>query len=346
MTQIWSGAAYFKLSMPKVSVIIPCYNEESTIQLLLDALYCQTFPCHQMEVIIADGISTDRTREEISEFKRENPDLAIRVIDNHKSTIPAGLNRAIEAAQGEIFVRIDAHSVPQPDYIERCVNALDAGLGDNVGGVWNIRPGRGGRIAQAIAIAAAHPLGVGDARYRVGGQAQAVDTVPFGAFSRGLIERIGMFDETLLANEDYEFNVRARKAGATIWMDPAIQITYFARASLGALARQYWRYGYWKLRMLLRYPETFRWRQLSGAFVLTWVVLGLLSIAFSWARWLLALETLFYGGMLLLFAGLQSARKHQDIALIFTVPAAIAVMHFAWGTAFIYSLIKYVVLRK
>jgi len=332
--------------MPKVSVIIPCYNEETTIQLLLGALYSQTFSRHQMEVIVSDGISTDRTRVKIAAFKRENPELAVRVIDNHKGTIPAALNRAIEAAGGEIFVRIDAHSVPQPDYVERCVAALDAGLGDNVGGVWQIRPGRSGRIAQAIAIAAGHPLGVGDARYRVGGQAQAVDTVPFGAFSRGLIERIGMFDETLLANEDYEFNVRARKAGAVIWMDPAIQITYFARVSLSSLARQYWRYGYWKLRMLLRYPETFRWRQLSGAFVLTWAVLGLLSIPYHWARWMLALEALIYGGVLLLLAGLQSARKHQDMTFFFTVPAAIAVMHFAWGTAFIFSLVKYIVLRK
>ncbi|MEN8172392.1 MAG: glycosyltransferase family 2 protein [Chloroflexota bacterium] len=332
--------------MPKVSVIIPCYNEESTIQFLLDALYSQTFPRHEMEVIIADGISTDRTREVIAGFVHQNPDFVVRVIDNPKGTIPAALNYAIKAATGEFYVRMDAHSVPQPDYIERSVNALDAGLGDNVGGVWKIRPGSGGSMAKAIAIAAAHPLGVGDARYRVGGQAQVVDTVPFGAFSRDLIERIGMFDETLLSNEDYEFNVRVRKAGGTIWMDPAIQIAYFARSNLRALAHQYWRYGYWKLRMLLRYPDSFRWRQLSGAFVLGWVVLGSLSIWFSWARWLLALAALLYSGILIVFAGINAAREHQDSALILTVPAAIAVMHFSWGTAFIYSLLKYVLSRK
>jgi len=332
--------------MPNISVIIPCYNEETTILLLLDALYTQTFLRDKMEVLIADGMSTDGTREVITKFQSEHPDLTVRVIDNHCGTIPVALNRAIEAAQGDIFVRFDAHSVPQSDYIERCVDALEAGLGDNVGGIWNIFPGADGRIAQAIAAAVAHPLGVGDARYRIGGHAQIVDTVPFGAFSRDLIERIGAYDETLLANEDYEFNVRVRKAGATVWMDPAIQTKYFARVSLKELACQYWRYGYWKLRMLLRYPETFRWRQLSGVFVLNWVILGLLSILWTWARWLLALEVVVYGGALLLLAGLQTARKQRDITMLFFVPAAIAVMHFAWGTAFIWSLFKYFVLRK
>ncbi|MBE9523643.1 MAG: glycosyltransferase family 2 protein [Chloroflexi bacterium] len=332
--------------MPKISVIIPCYNEEPTIRLLLDALYTQTFLRDEMEVLIVDGMSTDRTREIIAKFQDEHPELAVRVIDNHSRTIPAALNRAIEAAQGDIFVRLDAHSVPLPDYIERSVVALEAGLGDNVGGIWQIRPGAEGRIAQGIAAAVAHPLGVGDARYRIGGQAQAVDTVPFGTFSRDLIERVGAFDETLLANEDYEFNVRVRKAGATVWMDPAIQTTYYARRSLKELGRQYWRYGYWKLRMLLRYPDTFRWRQLSGVFVLSWVVLGILSISWNWARWLLALETLIYGSALLVLAGLQSARKYQNYSMLVTVPAAVAVMHFSWGTAFLWSLIKYIVFHK
>jgi glycosyltransferase involved in cell wall biosynthesis len=332
--------------MPNISVIIPCYNEQTTIQLLLDALYAQTFLRDKMEVLIADGMSTDGTREVITEFQSDHPDLTVRVIDNLSGTIPAALNRAIEAAHGDIIVRLDAHSVPQSDYIERCVDALEAGLGDNVGGIWKIFPGAEGRMAQAIAAAVSHPLGVGDARYRIGGQAQSVDTVPFGAFSRDLIERIGAYDETLLANEDYEFNVRVRKAGATVWMDPAIQTIYFARVSLKELARQYWRYGYWKLRMLLRYPETFRWRQLSGVFVLNWVILGLLSIIWMWARWLLALEVVIYGGALLLLAGVQTARKQRDITMLFIVPAAIAVMHFAWGTAFIWSLIKYIVLGK
>ncbi len=326
--------------MPTVSIIVPCYNEQATITLLLDAIRAQTYPLAEMEVVVADGMSTDATRDKIAAFQQAHPDLVIRLVDNHQRVIPAALNRAMEAAQGEIFVRLDAHSVPRPNYIETCVSTLESGLGDNVGGVWIIRPGGPGAIAAGIAAAAAHPLGVGDAHYRVGAQGREADTVPFGAFRRYLVETIGPFDETLLSNEDYEFNVRVRKAGFTVWLNPDIETVYFARPTLGALARQYWRYGYWKLRMLLRYPETFRWRQLSGAFVLTWLFLGTLSIWFRLARWALLAEAVIYLSALLI-AGIQSARKHNRAALLVTVPLAIATMHFSWGTAFLWSLIKY-----
>ncbi|MBL7163575.1 MAG: glycosyltransferase family 2 protein [Anaerolineales bacterium] len=333
------------MSIPKISIIVPCYNEQDTIYLLLESLLEQTYPQQEMEVVIVDGMSTDRTREQIAAFQGAHPQLNIQIVDNPKRTIPAALNRAIEAAQGEMIVRLDAHSMPRPDYVARSVEALEAGLGENVGGVWEIRPGGQGRLARAIAVAAAHPLGAGDARYRVGGQASAVDTVPFGAFRRELVDRIGYFDETLPINEDYEFNVRARQAGAIIWLDPAIRSVYFARASLSDLACQYWRYGYWKLRMLLRYPHTFRWRQLSGAFVLTWLGLGLLSIWFVFARWLLLAEAIIYISALSM-AGIQSAFKERDFSLVFGVPMAIAVMHFSWGTAFLWSLVEYLTLRK
>ncbi len=329
---------------PDVSVIVPCYNEQQTIHLLLEALLAQSFPLAKMEVIIADGMSTDRTRQRIADFQATHPTLQIRVVDNPKRTIPAALNCAIQAAQGEYIVRLDAHSMPAHDYVSRCVGALQADFGKNVGGVWEIRPGNETRIAHAIAVAAAHPLGVGDARYRVGGEAQVVDTVPFGAFHRSLVEQIGLFDETLLSNEDYEFNVRARQSGAVIWLDPQIRSVYFARANLGELSQQYWRYGFWKLRMLLRYPETFRWRQLSGAFVLTWLGLGLLSVWFTFARWLLLAEAVVYGAALL-FAGLQSVVKQGDIAMLWGVPLSIAVMHFSWGTAFIWSFVAYLFKR-
>jgi succinoglycan biosynthesis protein ExoA len=322
--------------MSAVSIIVPCYNEQATIGLLLQALYSQTFPLEDMEVIIADGLSTDQTREEIEAFCEAHPDLTVRVVDNPQRVIPAGLNRAIEAAMGDIIIRLDAHSIPYPDYVARCINDLQAGLGDNIGGVWEIQPGDQSWQARAIASAAAHPLGVGDARYRVGGQSQAVDTVPFGAFRRSLIDQIGAFDEDLLTNEDYEFNVRVRKSGGKVWLNPSIRSRYFARRTFGALAQQYWRYGFWKARMLRRYPETFRWRQLSGLFVLSFLVLGILGIWKPVARWLLGIELGIYA-LALLAAGLQEAFRKRDLALLLGVPLAIATMHLTWGAAFLWS---------
>lgn len=330
------------MSEPTVSVIIPCYNEQNTIHLLLNALYEQVYSREKIEVVIADGMSTDRTRQKITEFQQAHTELSIHIVDNVQRTIPAALNRAIEAARGEIIVRLDAHSMPQPDYVPRCVDALESNLGQNVGGVWEIRPGGKRKMARAIAVAAAHPLGVGDARYRVGSEPQAVDTVPFGSFRKKIFDEIGYFDETLLTNEDYEFNVRIRQAGHTIWLDPNIRSIYFARPTLMGLARQYWRYGYWKLRMLLRYPDSFRWRQLSGAFVLTWLVLGLLSVWFALARWLLLAEVVVYASALF-FAGIQSAYRRRDLALVLRVPLAMAVMHFSWGSAFLWSLLDFLI---
>jgi glycosyltransferase involved in cell wall biosynthesis len=324
--------------MKAVSIIVPCYNEQATVGLLLEALYAQTYPRQHLEVVIADGMSTDCTRKEIAGFKEAHPGLRVRVVDNAKRTIPAGLNRAIEATEGDYIVRLDAHASPYADYVERCVSELEAGRGDNVGGIWEIQPGEQTWQARSIAAAAAHPLGAGDARYRVGGEPQAVDTVPFGAFHRSLIERIGAFDESLLSNEDYEFNARVRKAGGTVWLNPAIRSKYFARRSFGELARQYWRYGYWKARMLRRYPETFRWRQLSGLLVLSFFVLGILALRIPAAGGLLALEVSLYS-LALLAAGIQEAFGKRDLALLWGVPLAIAIMHLTWGAAFLWSLV-------
>jgi succinoglycan biosynthesis protein ExoA len=325
---------------PLVSIIIPCYNEEATIRLLLEALLQQTYPRARMEVVIADGLSTDRTREEVAAFQKEHPDLSLLVVDNPQRIIPAGLNVALASARGEIVVRLDGHCVPHPDYVARCVSDLTQGLGDNVGGVWEIHPGGDGWVAQAIAIAAAHPLGVGDALYRFATQASAVETVPFGAFYRALVGRVGPFDETLLVNEDYEFNARVRLAGGRIWLDPAIRSVYFARAKLGALAKQYWRYGYWKLRMLRRYPATIRWRQaLPPLFVLSLLALALLSPWQRLARLGLVVEVAFYG-LVLLLAGVQLAVRQKNPALSIGIPLGIATMHLAWGSGFIWSLMS------
>lgn len=323
--------------MPLVSIIVPCYNEEATIHLLLDAIYHQSFSRSGMEVVIADGLSTDRTREQIARFHSDHPDLPVRIVDNPRRTIPAGLNCALQAAQGDIVVRLDGHSMPRPDYVRLCVDALMQGLGDNVGGVWEIQPGGTGWQARAIAAAAAHPLAVGDARYRYTGQAQAVDTVPFGAFYRSLVERIGWFDESLLTNEDYEFNTRIRQSGGTVWLDPGIRSTYIARASLSALARQYWRYGYWKARMLRRYPRSLRWRQaLPPVFVAGLFVAAVLSIWIPAARWLAAGILLGYG-LVIGAVGANLAVKKKDVTYFTGIPFAIATMHLAWGSAFLWS---------
>lgn len=324
--------------MPKVSVVVPCFNEERTIAQLLTAIYDQDFPRADVEVIIADGFSTDGTREEISKFQKARSDLGVKVIDNPKRLIPSGLNLAIAAAKGAYMVRLDAHCVPRPDYLRRSLEALESGRGWSVGGVWEIKRGGAGWMADSIAIAASHPLGVGDAFYRFTNQAQEVDTVPFGAFSKELISRIGGFDETLHANEDYEFNTRIRQAGGKIWLDPEISSIYFARPTLAELARQYARYGFWKSVMLRRYPNSLRPRQaVPPLFVLSLLALPLAGLIWPWLQWVLLAEVVSYI-LLLLGAAFFKTLEVKQIKLLVGIPLAMATMHLSWGAAFLWSL--------
>jgi succinoglycan biosynthesis protein ExoA len=326
--------------MPKVSIIVPCYNEQPTIRLLLTAIYQQSFPLDEMEVIIADGMSLDGTRQEIISFQEQYSDLEIRIVDNPQRIIPAALNRALEAAEGEYIVRLDAHSMPDKMYVTHSVAGLEAGLGDNVGGVWDIQPGAEGWAAESIAAAAAHPLGVGGALYRYATVAAEVDTVPFGAFRRSLLDEVGMFDETLLTNEDYEFNTRIRLNGGKIWLNPQIHSVYFARETFGKLAQQYFRYGFWKWRMLKRYPDTLRWRQaLPPVFVLSIIMLAITAVIWPLAGLLLGIEIIAYLAILVLGTG-SLAMRQKKYYLLAGVPLAIVVMHVCWGSGFLSSIVS------
>lgn len=321
-------------SPTKVSIIVPCYDEARTIGGLLEAIAAQTAAPASLEVIIADGGSTDGTREAIQTFAESHPDLRSTIVDNPARTIPAALNLAIAHARGEVVMRLDAHSAPRPDYVQCCLETLARTQAANAGGLWEIRPGADTWVARGIAAAAAHPLGAGDARYRIDGPEGSVDTVPFGAFSRGWLERVGPFNEGLLTNEDYEYNVRIRRAGGVVWFNPAIRASYLARSTLGGLARQYARYGYWKARMLLGYPTSLRWRQaLPPLFVLASSVLAAGALFSPLAGLALALGWGVYLAALMVSAVLESVQRRQP-GLLVSFPLAVATIHLAWGGAF------------
>ncbi|MDO9547272.1 MAG: glycosyltransferase family 2 protein [Pelolinea sp.] len=325
--------------LPFVSIIVPCYNEEKTIGLLLEAINQQQYPLEKIEVVIADAYSQDGTKEKILEFSRKNTSPLVLLVDNPPQTIPSGVNIAAKKASGEILIRLDAHSEPNPEYVNTSVELLMNKVADNVGGIWDIQPGESTCIAKAIARSAAHRLGVGDAKYRVSKVAQYVDTVPFGAFFKNTFEKIGCFDETLLANEDYEFNARLKEHGGKIWLDPRIRSKYYARKTLKDLSKQYWRYGFWKYIMLQRYPTTIRWRQaIPPLFITSIGLLAVLSLFVPIARIILGVE---FGAYFfsMLFIGFQTAITQKEICYIL-MPFAIITMHFSWGGGFLFSLLS------
>jgi len=327
-------------NMPRVSLIIPCYNEEIRITRLLQCLVDQTYPLEDMEVILADGMSTDRTRALIETFQKQHPLPKINIIDNPQRTIPAALNLAIKASSGKLIVRMDAHTLPAKDYVVLSVQAFDEGKGQDVGGVIDIAPGSDTWIGKAIAVATRHPLGVGDAKYRWAKIAGYADTVAFGTYARKTFDEIGFYDESLLVNEDYELNSRLRAAGGRIWIDPVIRATYYSRPDLSSLASQYFIYGFYKYRMLKRHPGTLRWRQaLPPLFVLGILMLLLFAAFWHIAAILLLIVVAFY--LFVLVAGsLPEVFKQRMPLLLLGIPLAIMTMHFLWGCGFWWSIIK------
>jgi glycosyltransferase involved in cell wall biosynthesis len=332
-------------TQPVVSIIVPCYNEERTIALLLEAINIQNYPITDIEVVIADALSEDDTRGVINRFANKNPDLKIRVVDNSKKTIPAAVNTAANEASGEFLIRIDAHSIPDRDYVRIIVNHLQSGIAENVGGIWEIQPGDKSCIARAIAVAASHPFGAGDAQYRISKKAAYVDTVPFGAFTKQKFLELGGFDESLLSNEDYEFNTRLRMGGGKIWLDPAIKCQYFARPNLKQLAKQYWRYGFWKAKMLRRFPQSIRWRQIVPP-LFSALVLILFATSFFIKIALIILFLLLSTYLfILLSAGFLEVIKRKSVCYI-TMPCAFATIHFSWGCGFLFSFIRGIFKKK
>ena len=257
-----------------VTVVVPCRNEAATIRQLLDAVAAQTRAPD--DVVIVDDGSTDRTPLVVEDWRRAHPHISIRVIPGPGRGVGAAVNAGIAACNAEVIVRLDGHSIPSPDYIAASLAALSQPGVGVAGGVWKIEPGAPTVVARAIARVVSHSLGSGGAHYRGASDATetavAVDTVPFGAFRRALWQQVGGFDETLIANEDYDFNYRVRRAGLKVVLDPRIQSAYFARPTLAALGRQYHRYGFWKFQMLRKDPRALHWRQVPPALVMPWLL--------------------------------------------------------------------------
>jgi succinoglycan biosynthesis protein ExoA len=325
-----------------ISVIVPCRNEADFIGQLLDAISSQDLP--PSEVVVVDNGSTDDTPRILEAYRATRPALPLRVLTCARQGAAAAMNTGIRAATGDIVVRLDGHSQPSSDYIRRSVERLRDDKAGVVGGVWEIAPGAHTTKARAIALAVGSWLGSGGAAYRHSDsntRIADVDTVPFGVFRRSLWEKLGGYDDTLQVVEDGDFNYRVRKAGYRIILDPAIRCTYFPRRRMRTLGRQYLRYGWWKVPMLLKHPGAIRLRQLIPlGFVTTVLALGFAS-AFSGLAKVTLLVVLALYGAALLGSAFAVAKRARDLTLWLPVAAAFAVVHFAWGLGGLTHLITF-----
>lgn len=322
---------------PFVSLLMPIRNEAAYIDGCLKSVLSQDYPKDCLEIIVADGMSTDNTREIVTKLSSKIGN--VRLIDNMQRIVSTGLNAALREAKGEIIVRVDGHCEIAPDYVTQCVKHLQKNGADGVGGpietigetFW----------AKTIAVAMSSPFGVGGSAFRTMKEKEMfVDTVAFPAYSRRVIENAGLFDEELVRNQDDEYNYRLRSLGYKLLLAPDIHSRYYSRSSIRSLWRQYFQYGYWKVRVMQKHPRQMSLRQFVPlAFVLSLLLSGLTALIFPFGKFLLITIVMFY--MLANLIVSARAAMKTDWKLFFALPLAFTTLHIGYGSGFLIGLFKF-----
>lgn len=317
---------------PKVSVVVPVYNEEKHISRCLDSLLSQDFPPQLLEIIVIDGLSTDKTREIIKKYQKDYK--MIRLIENAKGIQSCALNKGIREAKGEIIIRVDAHVQYARNYISTCIEVLENNNAWNVGGIQNAVGDN--YTSKVIAAAITSPFGVGDASFRYTTKPKYVDTTFLGCWKKSTLESLGGFEEWKVA-EDYELNYRIRKAGGKILVDPRIRCEYYARDSLRKLAIQYFQYGMWTIKLMIKHPDVARFRHLVPPIFIVSLILSCFLYPFCW-KVSLIIPSLYL--ILNLIASVKISIK-KGLQYLPLLPVVFATIHLSWGMGFFYGIRKF-----
>jgi succinoglycan biosynthesis protein ExoA len=322
---------------PYVTVIMPIKNEQDCIHRSLGAVLSQDYPSDRMEVLVVDGMSTDRTYEIIRKMIKESAHPTVRLLENKGRIVPTGLNLAVKESKGDIIVRVDGHTVVAPDYVRQCVAALRQTGADNVGGRMSAIGAT--PFGEAVALATSSPFGVGGARFHYSDREEWTDTAYMGAWPRRVFEQIGLFDERLVRNQDDEFSYRLRAAGGKILLSPLIRSEYTVRSTPWRLLKQYFQYGFWKILVLQKHTFQMRPRQ----FVPPVFALALcLSLVFGMSGWGWWSAGLIAGAYLVanLIVSLYTCAQHGWQHLQF-LPLTFAILHLSYGFGFLLGLIRF-----
>ena len=325
-----------RTSIPFVTIIMPICNEAHFIERSLGAVLTQDYPTDCLEVLVVDGMSKDSTRaivqQAVDKARAAGNNISVALIDNPARIVPTALNIGVQRARGAVIVRVDGHCLIAHDYVHQCVSALARSGADNVGGLQ--RPAQGSWISQALALATSSPFGVGNARFRYLEQPGWVDTVYLGAFRRDVFARIGGFDEDLVRNQDDEFNFRLAQAGGKIWLDPTIRSVYYGRTDLRSLWRQYYQYGFYKVRVIQKRRAVASLRHLIPAMFVLCLFTSILSALISGRRWLAWSVA---GPYVLANSVVSIATARSDFRLL---PLT---LHFAYGIGFVAGIWRWIV---
>lgn len=328
---------------PLVSIIIPMRNEEKYIESCLKSILDNDYPKDRLEILVIDGMSEDNSKNIVQRFIKEHPNINIALFDNPKKIVPVAMNIGIRNAKGDIVIRMDAHAEYNRDYISKCVEYLKKTGADNVGGPMRAKGST--YFQQVVALATSSVFGVGNSRFHFENCEGYVDTVYLGAYRKEVFDKVGLFDEELVRNQDDEFNYRLIKNGGKIYLTPEIKSYYYPRSSLSKLWKQYFEYGYWKVRVIQKHRLPSSWRHLVPAtFVLSLIGSGIGAIWSPWGLYTLGVIAGSYLTTSLMFSLIISVKKGWRYLPL--LPVVFGTLHFGYGLGFLKGLWDFVILRK
>jgi succinoglycan biosynthesis protein ExoA len=325
-----------------VSFVMPVLNERAYLRRAVETVLAQDV-AGPTELILALGPSNDGTTELARELAADN---RIVLIDNPDADIPIGLNRAIRAARHPTIVRVDAHSELEPGYTTRALSTLERVRAANVGGVMKA-DGRS-PFQRAVARAYNSPIGLGGGAYHGGTQEGEAESAYLGVMRRAILEEVGLFDESIRRGEDWELNLRIRRAGYRVWFDPSLAVTYWPRESWTRLGRQFSATGRWRGELVRRYGRGNSVRFFAPpALVLALglsIVIGLLQLTgvltgwWSLAASVVYLPVIAYAVLIVAVAlGPGGGNGWRD--KLWTL-AVLPTMHLSWGAGFLVGVIR------
>lgn len=305
-----------------ISVIIPAYNEEKYITKCLDSIIFQDIPKENLEILVIDGMSEDRTREIVKEYEKKYS--FIKLLDNPKKYTPNALNIGIKQSKGDIIIRMDAHAGYQKDYVSKCLNYLEKYKADNVGGIIKTLPADNTLRAKAIALCLSHFFGTGGARFRTGTlEVSEADTVFGGCYKKEVFKKIGLFNENLKRTQYLELNLRLKKSGGKIILAPDIVSYYYPKSNFKDFFNHNISDGIWSIYPLKFVKTPLKLRHYAP-------LIFILSLPLS----------IFPYFLLSLFFSFEIAKKEKDFRLFFLMPIAFFCRHFGYGMGSLFGLVK------
>lgn len=320
-----------------LSVIVPIYQEEKYISKCIDSMLSQDYPKDDLEIILVDGMSKDRTREIVATYTAKYP--FIRMIDNPERIAPCAMNRGIKEAKGDVIIRLDAHVYYPKNYFSLLVEKLNELPGaENVGALCNTLPVNDSITAQSIAAVLSSSFGMGNSHFRVGADKEMeVDTVPFGCFHRSIFDKVGLYDEELVRNQDDELNARIIKAGGKIYLIPQLVCEYYARDTAKKVYKMFYQYGVFKplVNKKLGSPATVR--QFFPLFFVLGLLVGPVVSLFLPVLW-----WAYFAVIMLWFilATSFSLKDSKNLKRILTQNWIYFVVHFGYGWGYIVGIYK------